>query len=462
MRVRPHLLRTPALALAGLVLVAVLLGFAVASFMSFDRARNLMDNTIKVRGGLWRSLRLLEEAETGQRGFLLTDDASYLGPYERAIRELPDIMRTLVARSGDDAAQQGRLAELARLSKARLEEVAQTIELQKQGRGASALAIVKSNRGQDIMREIRALEAAMVSTEDQYLAQRATSAAAISRASLVITALVSCLLVFLGYLLHAIGRDLKRGEIEKLRAADLENFAGRVAHDVRSPLTSVSLAVDVARRHPEIDPKLDVTLDRAARTLQRVGELVDGLLVFASAGGVPSKEAQADVQAIVGEVVEGMRPSAEDKDIDLQVEDLCNTVLACSPGVLISMVSNLVGNAIKYIGDSPVKRVRVRARRQGAMTRVEVEDTGPGIPREQRDRIFNPYVRAAASKVPGLGLGLATVRRLAEAHGGGVGIANTEAGSLFWFELPSIEGPHPGRARTQAGRLPDQHAYARY
>src|SRR5262249_32394376 len=123
--------------------------------------------------------------------------------------------------------------------------------------------------------------------------------------------------------------------------------------------------------------------------------------------------------------------------IDLEIGALPNVSVACSPGVLTSLVSNLVGNALKYMGDAPIRRVSVQANVVGGMVRVEVRDTGPGVPPELRERIFDPYVRAADSTIPGLGFGLATVRRLAEAHGGAVGLdREVRYGSLFWFELP--------------------------
>jgi len=105
--------------------------------------------------------------------------------------------------------------------------------------------------------------------------------------------------------------------------------------------------------------------------------------------------------------------------------------------VVEGVLSNLIGNAIKYIGEGPDKRVRVRARPEDGTVRVEVVDTGPGVPFALRERVFDPYVRASSSSIPGLGLGLATVRRLVETHGGRVGVdAAPGGGSRFWIELP--------------------------
>ncbi len=236
-------------------------------------------------------------------------------------------------------------------------------------------------------------------------------------------------------------------DLMQFRVNELEIFAGRVAHDIRSPLTSVGLALDIAKRSPQIDAKTQSILDRGVRTLQRVGQVVDGLLVFARAGSRPIEGPPANLREVLEGVYEEMRPAAEDKEVELRIEEAPSLTVACSPGVLTSIVTNLVGNALKYIGRPPVRLIQIRVREVGQMMRIEVEDTGPGIAPELRGKVFDPYVRAADSTIPGLGLGLATVRRLAEAHGGAVGIEATasKAGSLFWVALP-----RPTEARDAA------------
>ena len=103
---------------------------------------------------------------------------------------------------------------------------------------------------------------------------------------------------------------------------------------------------------------------------------------------------------------------------------------------------------MKYIGDRPERRVTVRVIERKEAVRVEVADTGPGIPEELREEIFQPYVRGTASDQPGIGLGLATVKRIAETHGGSVGVETALGrGSVFWFELPR---PAPGPAISGA------------
>lgn len=243
-------------------------------------------------------------------------------------------------------------------------------------------------------------------------------------------------------------------ELMESRISEMELFAGRVAHDVRSPLAAVALALELTKRDPELGIRKGV-LERALRTLERIGQLVDGLLVFARAGASPPESVSANVDEILSSVVDEMRPSAEERAITIDVSCASRSALAaCTPGVLISIVSNLVGNAIKYMGSAPIRRVSVRTCTTGPSVRVEVSDTGPGVAPDMRERIFDPYVRAAESTIPGIGLGLATVRRLVEAHRGTVGVLpNGEAGSVFWFELPRIEPrttPQKGDASTES------------
>src|SRR5262249_3021566 len=161
-------------------------------------------------------------------------------------------------------------------------------------------------------------------------------------------------------------------------------------------------------------------------TLDRTVLLIDGLLGFARSGAPPARETRADVHAVLRDLVDDLLPSAEEHHIALTLDDRDAPDVACSPGVLASVISNLVENALKHMGGGPVRRVTGRAEPTPAAVRLEVRDTGPGIPPSLQPHIFDPYVRAPWTDVPGLGLGLATVRRLAEAHGGSVGVESRE------------------------------------
>jgi signal transduction histidine kinase len=246
----------------------------------------------------------------------------------------------------------------------------------------------------------------------------------------------------------AVLRELERTQRERAdlleqRCVELEHFADRVAHDIMSPLAGVSVALAVAQKTSGSDPAAKRIIDRGTQTLLRIRRMVDGLLDFARSGARPAAQLDTDVRAVLDDVIEGVRGDAEERNIELRIDPFPPCSVKCSPGVLTSIVSNLVRNAIKYMGSAEIRRIVVRLADAGDSWRVFVEDTGPGIPTEKKSILFEPYVRADSNQ-PGIGLGLATVKRLAEAHGGRVGVdSSPQGGSTFWFELPK------GSARLQ-------------
>lgn len=262
---------------------------------------------------------------------------------------------------------------------------------------------------------------------------------ALARTSMAAAVAVDLVALALTALAAALGiRVVRRYERSlRERADELEQFAGRVAHDVKGPLSATAIALHVARRQ---STELGRTaLERGERGVQRVQRLVDGLLDFARAGAVSTRDAAADVQEVVDDVVGELGPVAEAQRVELQVESTPGARVACSPGVLTSIVSNLVRNAITHMGEGQPRVVRVRVPSVGAgqAVRLEVEDTGPGIPASMGERVFEPFVRGTEDGTAGTGLGLATVKRFVDAHGGRVGFhPRAGRGTVFWLEMP--------------------------
>jgi len=249
-------------------------------------------------------------------------------------------------------------------------------------------------------------------------------------------------------------QDEHRAEVER-KAEELEQFAGRVAHDVLSPLGAVSLSLGLAQQSATSTVK--DALARGQQSLGRVRRIVDGLLEFARAGARPEAGARAEVQPTVTGLEQEIRPFAVKHGAALRIEPPPACSVACSQGVLLSLLSNLMTNAIKHLGDSTRREVELRVKRQRGRVLFEVEDSGPGIPASLGERIFEPYVRGPKAGTPGIGLGLATVKRLVESHGGSVGVrAAPRAGALFWFELeesalPEEILPPPGESERARG-----------
>jgi signal transduction histidine kinase len=234
----------------------------------------------------------------------------------------------------------------------------------------------------------------------------------------------------------------KYASATRQRAAELEAFAARVAHDVRGPLTPALVALELVARKPGADGDVrQRSAERGLRSLRRVEDLVSDLLAFARSAANPEPNAFASLGSVVSGVVQDLEADASAARIALRVEELPACEVACAPGVLTSIVLNLVSNAIKHFPDNrEPRRVTISATVHAGRVYVEVADTGAGLPPDAQRRIFEPHVRIDVRR-PGLGLGLATVRRLVESHGGAVGVRSRPGeGAVFWFVLPQREG----------------------
>jgi len=232
--------------------------------------------------------------------------------------------------------------------------------------------------------------------------------------------------------------------LREARATELEAFAGRVAHDLKNPLGAIALRLMCEQRRPETDPRLRDTFDKVARQVDRMDHIINGLLEFALAGANPPPGLGADVEAVLKEVLSEVRPGADNVNAELVVEPFPSTRVACTPGALTSVLSNLIGNAVKYIveGRHPVRRITVHVKDRTDAVRVDVKDNGPGLPPGSERLVFEPFQRLAETSQPGTGIGLATVKKIVEAYQGRVGVDSTLGeGSTFWFELPKAQPP---------------------
>jgi len=226
-------------------------------------------------------------------------------------------------------------------------------------------------------------------------------------------------------------------EVAERRADELEAFATRMAHDVRTPLAGASLSLEVIERHAPSDERVQRAVKRARGALKQTGKIIEGLLAFARAGARPEKDATACVADIAEELAVAMRPRADQIEASLEVRAGSHAAVACAEGMVASALGNLVANALTYVEGSPRRQVAVDVTEDGGFVRTTVSDTGPGLPSDVDPAgLFDPYVRGEGARGRGLGLGLATAKRIVEAHGGRIGVTSTAMGAHFWFTLP--------------------------
>jgi signal transduction histidine kinase len=175
--------------------------------------------------------------------------------------------------------------------------------------------------------------------------------------------------------------------------------------------------------------------DQIGTAVQRSGLLIDGLLGFSRAGHGGADEATS-VRTSVAAALDDLASVVERLGASIEV-DVPDLEVRCAPGLFHIVVANLVGNALKFMAECPVRRVRIAASAAEGWCELVVADTGPGIPREALARIFEPFYRAPGNTAAGTGIGLATVQRIVEGRGGMVTVESEHGrGTIFRVRLP--------------------------
>ncbi len=237
------------------------------------------------------------------------------------------------------------------------------------------------------------------------------------------------------------------------RERERTELLGEISHELQTPLVSIRgytqmiLEGRLGKINDEQRRGLEVTL----RNVDRMVEMIENLLALARAdrGGEPDLE-EIEVEPVVRGIVERHQGAARAKEVDLAVrlEAPGARVLAERDGFERAL-DNLVGNAIKFNREGGRVEVAVREGRAPGFLEVAVADTGPGIPEDERERIFERFSRGrAAAGVPGSGIGLATVKSLVERHGGWIAVDSRPGeGARFTFTWP-MAGRRPASATS--------------
>ena len=218
-----------------------------------------------------------------------------------------------------------------------------------------------------------------------------------------------------------------------------DEFLSVASHELRTPVTSLQLAVQSALTvgcdgPPEL---LRQPLQSAERQTRRLGRLVDALLDVSriQAGRLELQREPTDLSAMVREVVLILAEDARRAGCDVSVEAEAEVVGSWDRGRLDQVVTNLLANAIKYGAGAPI---HITVRQEGGRARLIVRDQGIGVAAAERGRIFDRFERAVSSRhYGGLGLGLYIVRRIVDAHAGAIAVEGAPgAGAQFIVELP--------------------------
>lgn len=221
----------------------------------------------------------------------------------------------------------------------------------------------------------------------------------------------------------------------------MRRFTADASHELRNPLATMRNTLDVVLDQPRTVAQQREALESLGEDVDRLRRIVEDLLLLARAddGRLALEREPVCLAGLAQALAETCQAQAQDQGVTLAVDAPAAARVRGDERWLYQLAGNLLDNALKFTPAGG--RVLVTVRTEGDLARLTVRDTGPGIPAESLDRIFERFYQADPSRTrgrnPGSGLGLAIAAWIAEAHGGRIAAANhPEGGAEFTVELP--------------------------
>jgi PAS domain S-box-containing protein len=222
--------------------------------------------------------------------------------------------------------------------------------------------------------------------------------------------------------------------------AELEQFAYVASHDLQEPLRMVTGFVGLLERRygQQLGPEADEYIAFAVEGAHRMQGLINDLLTYSRVGTRGHEFRQVDVADAVAEALLNLRVAIEESHADVRCGKL--PTVGADRRQVVQLFQNLIGNAVKFHGESPPK-VRIGARRDANGWRFYVQDNGIGIAPQHTDQVFVIFGRLHSREAyPGTGIGLAICKKIVERHGGRIWVESKPGhGSTFWLTLPDTQ-----------------------
>jgi PAS domain S-box-containing protein len=237
--------------------------------------------------------------------------------------------------------------------------------------------------------------------------------------------------------------ELDRRVIERtsqLAAAnkEIESFSYSVSHDLRAPLRHINSysAILVEEHGSSLSPEARYYLDRICTASSRMGKLIDDLLTLTRVGRTEMKCDTFDISSLAGEVAEMLREAEPEREVEFLIQE---GLEADGDSVLIRLVlENLLGNSMKYAANNRAATIEFGQTTVDSRPFFFVKDDGVGFDMAYAGNLFQPFQRLHGAEFEGTGIGLATVKRIIERHGGSIRAEGKEnEGATFYFTLPA-------------------------
>lgn len=417
-------------------------------------------------------------AESGQRGYLLTEYEEYLNPYHAELQTLDEKIALVKNIKSGVAGQKERIDELLILVNEKITELTSTVDLALEDREKSALRQIMTNRGRDLYREIRKSMQQLIDSEYQHRQALYTQLKRIQRDAKVnfgVSAITSGLLVIGMFLMARINLrisnryqddleeqneslqekvDLRTQELtvysEELSRSnrELEDFAFVASHDLQEPLRKIQAFSDrlTTIYKDQLDERGVDYIKRMTTAAFRMSTLINDLLEFSRITTRGKEFVEIELNSVLDEVLNDLEIAIAETGAQIDVAPLPK--VCADPSQMYQLFLNVLSNGLKFhkTDVAPVISVSVEQKDlRDELQHVDVpscivtiKDNGIGFEQTYADKIFSPFQRLhGRTAYKGTGIGLAVCRRIVERHGGTItALSSPDEGAEFTITLP--------------------------
>ena len=438
----------------------------------------------EVRSAAADLLSTLQDAETGQRGFVITGEPTFLKPYDDALKAVEERQSALGETAARFPRYAERIAEIDSLVARKLAELAETVEAVERGRPAEAVEQVKTDRGRVIMDDLRQRLGGIMADADREMQEGAVdtlrSAGALQWMTVIGAIAITGVLGGAVVVVVQYTRDIvaARREVEMLNATlekrvderteeliranqEVQRFAYIVTHDLRAPLVNImgftselqaSLAsiqayvladgkapseADILEARRAASEDLPEATGFIRSSTKKMDGLINAILKISRDGRRELKIERVDLKALAEAGAAAVGHQVGESDGEVVIGDTLPAVISDRLS-LEQIFGNLFDNAIKYQSADRPLRISVTARSGGRAGHIiEFTDNGRGIAPEDHERVFELFRRSGTQDKPGEGIGLAHVRSLMRNLGGDIVVrSELGQGTTFVLRLP--------------------------